>query len=124
MTVISAISVDLDPIAIDGVTGGPNHLVHISKIAGGHQGEVTVVLSDISGETTGSTLTVNEGTWNGTTFTLDRRLGFITVLSGLTQSKTILRTIRPNKAIQIITTGDASTKAHVHVQGVTVQVSP
>lgn len=124
MTVISGIAVDLDPIAVNGATIGPNHLVHIPDAVGGHRGDVTVVLSDISGETNGSTIQVNEGTWNGTTFTFERRLAFITVLTGLTQSQTILETVKKNKAIQIITTGDVNTKAHVRVQGITVQVAP
>ncbi len=124
MTVISGIIIDLHPIAFDGVTVGPGHLVHIPDAIGGHRGDVTIVTSDISGVTADSTLTVNEGTWNGTTFTLEQRLGFITVLTGSTQSKSILRTVKKNKAIQIITTGDAATKGHVHIQGITVQVNP
>lgn len=113
---------DIETTPFTGPSTGPKHIVLVSEGAGSHNGNVCVVNCDISGATTGSTLTVNRGTFAAGVFTLIKRLAFVTVLTGTTQSQTILKVMGKDEAVQIIVTGDANTKGHVRISGIVIAV--
>ena len=122
MVISGVYTPDIFTVDFTGATAGPKHIVHVSEGPGTMNGNVCAVSCDVSAGAVDGTLTVNRGTWNGTTFTLIQRLAFVAVLAGTTQPQTILNVLGKDEALQFVVTGNGSTKGHVRIQGKTKAV--
>ena len=110
------------------VTGAAT-IVRTPFADGGHNGPACVVVADATGDGGAGTLTIEAGTWDGSTFTADQRIGFISVANGVTSSQSMLFVTKGKNATTPtivgafrITSVGANLKGHVRVQGKTITV--